>query len=183
MEIGSPSGRRLDVEGAVSLSSSQLLDRVPVLRSHRIASNALMIRASAGCVVCRPLVALKVNGCRDRALRAGWFYRNLSAVSNVKRRFARRAARPLLPQGERQWVAGRVMRVKMVILLAAGTAFWIFGLIDQVVAGQSVMRYLALSAALIAIGVWRWQPSRQPQRRRHRDRRTPQEHDRTPPRE
>ncbi len=66
------------------------------------------------------------------------------------------------------------MRTKMVILLAVGSAFWILGLIDQLVAGQSVMRYLALSAALIAIGVWRWQPSRKlkPQ---------PQERERTPP--
>ena len=72
------------------------------------------------------------------------------------------------------------MRAKIVVLLAVGSAFWIFGLIDQFAAGQSVMRYLALSAALIAIGVWRWQPREQPQRRRNRDRRTPQERDRTP---
>ena len=74
------------------------------------------------------------------------------------------------------------MRTKMVILLAVGSAFWIFGLIDQFVAGKSVMPYLALSAALISIAVWRWQP-RQPQRRRNRDRRAPQGRDDTPTRE
>ena len=50
------------------------------------------------------------------------------------------------------------MSNRMMVLSAVAAVFWILGLIDQLVAGQSVMRYLALSAALIAIAVWRWQP-------------------------
>ena len=70
------------------------------------------------------------------------------------------------------------MSNRMIVLSAVAAVFWILGLIDQLVAGQSVMRYLALSAALIAIAVWRWQPQQN---------RTPEESapesERTPPRE
>ena len=64
------------------------------------------------------------------------------------------------------------MSARMVILLACLSAFWIFGLLGQLHSGEAVMRYLALSLALVAAGVWRWRP--QPaMRRRFRDRRRP----------
>ncbi len=70
------------------------------------------------------------------------------------------------------------MSNRMIALSAVAAVFWILGLIDQLVAGQSVMRYLALSAALIAIAVWRWQPHQKPELQE----RAP-ESERTPPRE
>jgi len=57
----------------------------------------------------------------------------------------------------------------MVVLLACLSACWIFGLLGQLHSGEAMMRYLALSLALVAFGVWRWRP--QPaMRRRFRDR-------------
>jgi len=63
------------------------------------------------------------------------------------------------------------MRVKMVALLAVMSALWIYGLLGQFYSGEALMRYLALSMALVAIGAWRWQPRKL--RVRSRDRRKP----------
>jgi len=60
----------------------------------------------------------------------------------------------------------------MIILLAFLVALWIFGLVGQFHSAESGMRYLALSLAIVAVGVWRWQP-RSALRRRYRDRRRP----------
>ncbi len=64
------------------------------------------------------------------------------------------------------------MSTRMVVLLASFTALWIFGLIGQFYSAEAAMRYLALSMAILAVGVWRWQP-RPALRRRFRDRRLP----------
>lgn len=65
------------------------------------------------------------------------------------------------------------MSTRMIVLTAFFSALWIFGLIGQLHSGEAAMRYLALSMAILAIGVWRWQP-RPALRRRFRDRRPPQ---------
>ena len=59
------------------------------------------------------------------------------------------------------------MRKRTIALLAVLSAFWIFGLLDQMYSLHATMRYLALSLVLVAIGVWRWRPrpKRQPVRR------------------
>jgi hypothetical protein len=59
-------------------------------------------------------------------------------------------------------------------MLAFLAALWLFGLIGQVYSGEAAMRYLALSMAILAVGVWRWQP-RAALRQRYRDRRPPAE--------
>ena len=64
------------------------------------------------------------------------------------------------------------MRLEMLIILAVLMVFWVLGLVSQLHSGEAVMRYLALSLALVAIGVWRWRP-REALRRRFRDRRGP----------
>ena len=66
------------------------------------------------------------------------------------------------------------MSARMVVLLAFLSALWLFGLIGQVYSGEAAMRYLALSMAILAVGVWRWQP-RPALRRRSRDGRPPAE--------
>ena len=48
------------------------------------------------------------------------------------------------------------MSVGMVCVLAFFSALWIVGLIGQLESDASVMRYLALSLALIAVGVFRY---------------------------
>lgn len=64
------------------------------------------------------------------------------------------------------------MSARMVVLLAGLSALWIFGLLGQLHSDEALMRYLALSLGLVAIGVWRWRP--QPAlRRRFRDRQRP----------
>jgi hypothetical protein len=64
------------------------------------------------------------------------------------------------------------MRMRTVALLAVMSALWIFGLLGQLHSAEAAMRYLALSAAIVAVGVWRWKP--QPAlRRRMRDKRRP----------
>lgn len=63
------------------------------------------------------------------------------------------------------------MRVGMVALLAVMSALWLYGLLGQLYSAEAMMRYLALSMALVAIGAWRWQPRRL--RVRSRDRRKP----------
>jgi len=66
------------------------------------------------------------------------------------------------------------MSARMVVLLAFLAALWIFGLVGQLHSAEAAMRYLALSTAVLAVGVWRWQP-RPELRRRLRDRRRPPE--------
>jgi len=66
------------------------------------------------------------------------------------------------------------MSARMVVLLAFLAALWIFGLVGQLHSAEAAMRYLALSTAVLAVGVWRWQP-RPELRRRSRDRRRPPE--------
>jgi hypothetical protein len=61
------------------------------------------------------------------------------------------------------------MSTRMVVLLAFLAALWIFGLVGQLQSAETAMRYLALSLAIVAVGVWRWQP-RPALRRRYRDR-------------
>ncbi|MEA2831745.1 MAG: hypothetical protein QOF22_2493 [Bradyrhizobium sp.] len=65
------------------------------------------------------------------------------------------------------------MNARTVVLLAVFSALWLFGLIGQVYSGEAAMRYLALSMAILAVGVWRWQP--RPALRQSRDRRPPAE--------
>jgi hypothetical protein len=66
------------------------------------------------------------------------------------------------------------MNTRMIVLLGFLAALWIFGLIGQLHSAETGMRYLALSMAILAVGVWRWQP-RPVLRRRNRDRRRPPE--------
>jgi len=47
------------------------------------------------------------------------------------------------------------MSVSMVFVLAVFSALWIMGLIGQLHSDVSIMRYLALSLAVIAVGVLR----------------------------
>ena len=47
------------------------------------------------------------------------------------------------------------MSVGMVCVLAVFSALWIIGLIGQLESDASIMRYLALSLALVAVGVFR----------------------------
>jgi hypothetical protein len=64
------------------------------------------------------------------------------------------------------------MRVRTVVLSGVMSAFWIFGLLEQLHSKDAVMRYLAISAAIVAVYVWRLQPK--PALRRHvRDQRSP----------
>jgi hypothetical protein len=65
------------------------------------------------------------------------------------------------------------MNARMIVLLAFLAALWLFGLIGQTYSAESAMRYLALSMAILAVGVWLWQP-RPAVRRRYRDRRPPE---------
>ena len=48
------------------------------------------------------------------------------------------------------------MSVGTVVVLAVFSALWIIGLIGQLEADGSIMRYLAFSLALVAIGVFRF---------------------------
>ena len=66
------------------------------------------------------------------------------------------------------------MNVRMIVLLGFLSALWIFGLVGQLHSAEAGMRYLALSMAILAVGVWRWQPGPL-SRRRYRDRRRPPE--------
>jgi hypothetical protein len=63
------------------------------------------------------------------------------------------------------------MRLGTIALLAALLALWLYGLAGQTYSAEAAMRYLTLSLALVAFGVWRWQP--RAARRRFRDRRRP----------
>jgi hypothetical protein len=64
------------------------------------------------------------------------------------------------------------MSVRMVVLVAILSALWLSGLIGQLYSAEAAMRYLALSTAILAFGVWRWQPV-PAFRRRFRDRQRP----------
>jgi len=66
------------------------------------------------------------------------------------------------------------MNVRMIVLLAIFSALWLFGLIGQSYSGEAAMRYLVLSMAILAVGVWRWQ-NRPALRRRSHDGRPPAE--------
>jgi len=80
-----------------------------------------------------------------------------------------------LPRPEcRSWVGYRVMRTQMVVLSAVMAAFWLYGLLGQLHSKDAAMRYLALSAAIVAVFVWRLRPL-PALRRRFRDRRRPPE--------
>jgi hypothetical protein len=68
----------------------------------------------------------------------------------------------------------RVMRTQMVVLSAVMAAFWLYGLLGQLHSRDAAMRYLALSAAIVAVCVWRLRPL-PALRRRFRDRRRPPE--------
>ena len=48
------------------------------------------------------------------------------------------------------------MSVGMVALLGVFSALWIVGLIGQLHSDVSIMRYLVISLAVIAAGVWRF---------------------------
>ena len=66
------------------------------------------------------------------------------------------------------------MSTRVIVFLAFLSALWLFGLIGQFYSAEAAMRYLALSMAILAVGVWRWQP-RPALRRRQRDHRRPPE--------
>jgi hypothetical protein len=61
-----------------------------------------------------------------------------------------------------------VMTVQTIVISAVMFAFWLFGLIEQLYSKDAIMRYLALSAAVVAVFVWRLRP-RPALRRRPRD--------------
>ncbi len=64
------------------------------------------------------------------------------------------------------------MNSRMMLMTAFFSALWIFGLMGSLDSPEAVMRYLTLSMAIVAFGVWRWQP-KAAVRRRFRDRRHP----------
>jgi hypothetical protein len=66
------------------------------------------------------------------------------------------------------------MRKQTFFLSAVMVAFWLYGLFEQLHSKDAAMRYLALSAAIIAVYVWRLQP-RPALRSQARDRRRPPE--------
>jgi hypothetical protein len=66
------------------------------------------------------------------------------------------------------------MSVRTVVLMACFTALWIAGLVGQFYSAEAVMRYLALSMALVAVCVWRMEP-RPVLRRIFRNARRPRE--------
>ena len=67
------------------------------------------------------------------------------------------------------------MSSRVVVLLAFLSALWLFGLAGQFYSAEAAMRYLVLSMAILAVGVWRWQPRPALRRRRYRDHRRPPE--------
>ena len=50
----------------------------------------------------------------------------------------------------------RIMSVGTVVLLAVFSAFWIYGLMEQFHSDDSLKRYLAISLAVVAVGVFRY---------------------------
>ena len=67
------------------------------------------------------------------------------------------------------------MRTQTVVMSALMSAFWLYGLLGQLHSKDAVMRYLALSAAIVAVYVWRLQPKPALRRRVRDQRRPPQE--------
>ena len=49
-----------------------------------------------------------------------------------------------------------IMSVGTVVWLAVFSALWIYGLMDQFHSDDSVKRYLAISLAVVAVGVFRY---------------------------
>jgi hypothetical protein len=68
------------------------------------------------------------------------------------------------------------MKVRTVVLLAGLSALWLIGLIGQLHSSESALRYLVLSLAIVAIGLWRM-PVKQAARRKFRDRKRPPDRD------
>jgi hypothetical protein len=68
------------------------------------------------------------------------------------------------------------MKVRTVVLLAGLSALWLIGLIGQLHSTDAALRYLVLSLAIVAIGLWRM-PVKQAVRRRFRDRKRPPDRD------
>lgn len=91
----------------------------------------------------------------------GFLYWDRSAVM-LSADCAMRACARLLPRRSRRYGTNRVcnMRVLNVVILAVLSAFWIFGLLDQLHSLHAVFLYLALSLVVVAIEVWRWLPQR-----------------------
>ena len=48
------------------------------------------------------------------------------------------------------------MSVSTVVLSAVFAALWVYGLIDQLQSDGTIMRYLVISLALIALGLYRF---------------------------
>jgi hypothetical protein len=65
------------------------------------------------------------------------------------------------------------MSTRMVVLLAFLAALWLFGFAEQFYSAEAAMRYLALSTAIVAVSVWRWQPRPAPRRIRNQSPRDP----------
>jgi hypothetical protein len=68
------------------------------------------------------------------------------------------------------------MKVRTVVLLAVLSALWLIGLIGQLHSTDAALRYLVLSLAIVAIGLWRM-PVKQAVRRRFRDKKRPPDRD------
>ena len=61
------------------------------------------------------------------------------------------------------------MRVVNIVILAVLSAFWIYGLLDQLHSLHAVFVYLAMSLLVVAIGLWRWLPQRKLKPLKRRD--------------
>ncbi|HEY5964948.1 MAG TPA: hypothetical protein VIU42_13105 [Xanthobacteraceae bacterium] len=68
------------------------------------------------------------------------------------------------------------MKMRTVVLLAGLSALWLIGLIGQLHSSEAALRYLVLSLAIVAIGLWRM-PVKQAARRKFRDRKRPPDRD------
>ena len=68
------------------------------------------------------------------------------------------------------------MKMRTVVLLAGLSALWLIGLIGQLHSSEAALRYLVLSLAIVAIGLWRM-PVKQVARRKFRDRKRPPDRD------
>jgi hypothetical protein len=68
------------------------------------------------------------------------------------------------------------MKAWTVVLLAVLSALWLIGLIGQLHSSDAALRYLVLSLAIVAIGLWRM-PVKQAVRRRFRDKKRPPDRD------
>src|SRR5882724_9837655 len=91
--------------------------------------------------------------------------RRCARRSNLSRKFSKFLVKQLAHQfadaiEELDGVGGvegfLVMSVGSIVVLAFFSALWIIGLIGQLESDTSIMRYLALSLALVAVGVYRF---------------------------